>query len=191
MNTLILYANYKKISFNSAIRDILAETFHKNGHEVVIRDLYDIKFNPVLSRGDLVSINQEIYPNEITEEQKFIKRADIIAIVYPIWWSGMPAILKGYIERVFLDGFAFRMKDGKSKPLLNDKKVMLFNTTGSSEFFNTKEQIDALNFITEKCIFEYCGMEIINHSYFKTVKDVGNTVRIEYLEKVRKIAEKI
>ncbi|MFO7789643.1 MAG: NAD(P)H-dependent oxidoreductase [Bacteroidota bacterium] len=191
MNTLIIYANYKEPSFNSAVRDILGETFNKNGHEVVIRDLYNIKFNPVLSRKDLESIDDERYPVGITEEQKYITRADIIAFVYPIWWSGMPAMLKGYIERVFLEGFAFRTENGKATPLLTDKKVMLFNTTGSTEFFNTQKQRDALNEITENCIFEFCGMEILNHTYFHAIQDVDDKTRKKYLDEVRKIAEKI
>ena len=86
MNTLIIYANYKEPSFNSAIRDILADTFNKNDHQVVIRDLYNIKFNPVLSKADLEEIDTNKYPNQIVEEQKFIERADVIAFVYPIWW---------------------------------------------------------------------------------------------------------
>jgi len=191
MNTLIIYANYKEPSFNSAVRDALGETFNKDGHEVVVRDLYTIKFNPVLSRKDLESIDEEKYPTEITEEQKFIERADVIAFVYPIWWSGMPAMLKGYIERVFLEGFAFRTENGKATPLLTDKKVMLFNTTGSTEFFNSQAQRDALNTITEKCIFEFCGMEILNHTYFHAVQDVTDEERKRMLEQVRELASKV
>lgn len=191
MNTLILYANYKNPSFNSAIRDTLGETFNKNGHEVVVRDLYDMHFNPVLSREDLELIAEERYPNEITEEQKYISRADVIALVYPIWWSGMPAILKGYIERVFLEGFAFRTVNGKSEPLLNGKKVMIFNTLGSKGFFNTDEKLKVLDQITEECIFEYCGMEIHHHQYFESVKDVDDATRQKYLEMVREAAETI
>ncbi|MFO7879673.1 MAG: NAD(P)H-dependent oxidoreductase [Bacteroidota bacterium] len=191
MNTLIIYAHYKEPSFNSAIRDVLAESFHDKGNEVIMRDLYNIKFNPVLSRKDLESIDEERYPTEITEEQKFIKRAELIVFVYPIWWSGMPAMLKGYIERVFLEGFAFKTKNGKARPLLTDKKVMLFNTTGSTEFFNTQKQRDALNEITEKCIFEFCGMEIINHTYFHAVQDVDEDTRKAMLAKVREITESL
>ncbi len=191
MNTLILYANYKSPSFNSAIRDRLGDTLNVNGHEVVIRDLYNIHFNPVLSKADLESIDDEIYPNEIIEEQKYITRADLIIFVYPIWWSGMPAILKGYIERVFLEGFAFKTIDGKPTPLLNDKKVMIFNTLGAKNFFNTNEKLDALNFITEQCIFEYCGMEVIEHKYFEGVKQADESTRQAYLDKVSKIASSI
>ncbi|MEA3448358.1 MAG: NAD(P)H-dependent oxidoreductase [Bacteroidota bacterium] len=191
MNTLIIYANYKEPSFNATVRDILGEVFYNNDHEVIIRDLYNIKFNPVLSKKDLESIEQERYPAAITEEQKYIKRADVIAFVYPIWWSGMPAMLKGYIERVFLEGFAFCTADGKASPLLTDKKVMLFNTTGSTEFFQTEQQREAFTEITEKCIFEFCGMEILNHTYFHAVADVDDKTRKQYLDEVRKIAEKI
>ncbi|HQL71338.1 MAG TPA: NAD(P)H-dependent oxidoreductase, partial [Bacteroidales bacterium] len=96
MNTLIVYANYKNHSLNFAIKEILANTLHENGHEVVVRDLYNIRFNPVLTRKDLEMIDQQMYPPDIMEEQQYIKRADLICFVYPIWWSGMPAILKGY-----------------------------------------------------------------------------------------------
>ena len=128
---------------------------------------------------------------EITEEQKYIKRADMIFLVYPIWWSGMPAILKGYIERVFLEGFAFKTVNEKPTPMLTDKKVMIFNTLGSKDFFNTSEKIDALNFITEQCIFEYCGMKVVEHKYFEGVKNVDNDTRKAYLETVKQIAEQL
>lgn len=191
MNTLILYANYKYPSFNSAIRDTLGETLNSKGHQVVVRDLYNIHFNPVLSKEDLISIDEEIYPNEITEEQKFIERADVIALVYPIWWSGMPAILKGYIERVFLEGFAFKRDGDKVIPLLTDKKVVIFNTLGNKGFFNTQEKLTTLSEITEECIFSYCGMKVLHHQYFESVKQVSEDVRLNYLEKVKEIANSL
>jgi NAD(P)H dehydrogenase (quinone) len=184
MNALIIYANYKQHSFNNAIKNVLAETFHKNSSSVVIRDLYDIKFNPVLSREDLESIDQAIYPVDIMEEQKFIEWADTICFVYPIWWSGMPAILKGYIERVFLEGFAFNFVDGKAVPKLKNKKVMLFNTTGSKLFFEDELHHKALNLITEQNIFAFCGMDVIEHKYYQSVSKASNEQRTKYLSEV-------
>lgn len=189
MNTLIVYANYKNHSLNFAIKDILAETLHKNGHEVVVRDLYNIRFNPVLTKADLESIDKNIYPVDIMEEQRYIQRADMLFFVYPIWWSGMPAILKGYIERVFVDGFAFSYNQGIPKPLLTGKKAMLFNTTGSKIVLSTNEERQALSLITEKSIFNFCGIDVVGHHYFHAVSVVDAETRNSYLKQVKIIAE--
>jgi len=191
MNTLIIYANYKSYSFNNTIKEILSETLHKNGHEVVLRDLYEMRFNPVLTKADLTMIDQSIFPPDIMEEQLYITRAELIFFIYPIWWSGMPAILKGYIERVFLNGFAFSFENGKPKPLLTGKKAMLFNTTGSQIVFATEEEKKALSLITEKSIFNFCGFEIKGHHYFPAVSTVATKVREEYIRQVKSIAESI
>ncbi|HOY38833.1 MAG: NAD(P)H-dependent oxidoreductase [Bacteroidales bacterium] len=191
MNTLIIYANYKNTSFNNTIKEILSETLHKNGHEVVLRDLYDIRFNPVLTKEDLRMIDQSIFPPDIMEEQRYISRAELIFFIYPIWWSGMPAILKGYIERVFLNGFAFTFENGKPRPLLTGKKAILFNTTGSQIVFASEEEKKALNLITEKSIFNFCGLQVIGHHYFHAVSTVAPEVRENYIKQVKKIAESI
>ncbi len=191
MNTLIVYANYKEDSFTATIRDTLASVFHNNKNDVVVRDLYEIKFNPVLSKADLESIDKEVFPVDIMREQKFIIWADLICFVYPIWWSGMPAILKGYIERVFSQGFAFEYYDGEPKPLLTGKKMMLFNTTGSKRVFQDKKLKDALNIITEECIFGFCGIDIIEHIYFDSVSLVSESKRKEYLKTVIDIASTV
>lgn len=190
MKALIIYANYKENSFTGAIKDTLAETFHNNGHEVVIRDLYDIKFNPVLSKKDLESIENEIFPIDIMNEQKFIQWADLICFVYPIWWSGMPAILKGYIERVFVQGYAFEFNQDIAIPKLNDKKVFIFNTTGSKNVLKDKNRIDALNTLTHECIFGFCGMKVVEHKYFAAVSKANEKEKEDIFKEVKEIASK-
>lgn len=191
MKALIIYANYKENSFTGAIKDTLAETFHNNGHEVIVRDLYEIKFNPVLSKNDLESIDNDIFPIDIMNEQKFIKWADLICFVYPIWWSGMPAILKGYIERIFVQGYAFEFKDDHAIPKLDDKKVLIFNTTGSKNVLKDKNRIDALNTLTHDCIFGFCGMEVIEHKYFEAVSRTNDKQKEKIFAEVKEIATRV
>lgn len=191
MKALIIYANYKDNSFTSAIKDYLAESFHKNGHEVVIRDLYEIKFNPVLSKNDLESIEKEIFPIDIMNEQKFIQWADLICFVYPIWWSGMPAILKGYIERVFVMGYAFTFEGNNVIPKLKDKQVAIFNTIGSKDVYKEQNRLDALNTITKDCIFEFCGMKIVHHEYFNSIPNINEKDKQSLLDKISKTASEI
>lgn len=191
MKTLIIYANYKEKSFTSAIRDTLAETFHNNGHDVSVRDLYDIKFNPVLSKKDLESIENNTFPVDIMNEQKFIQWADVICFVYPIWWSGMPAILKGYIERVFVQGYAFQFIDDEAIPQLGHKKIMIFNTTGSKNVIKDTKRITALNTLTHDCIFGFCGMEVVEHEYFSAITQATDEEKEKIFQKVIKIASKV
>ena len=188
MKALIIYANYKELSFTGAIRDELADTFHKNGHEVVIRDLYEIKFNPVLSKKDLESIENEIFPIDIMDEQKFIQWADLICFVYPIWWSGMPAILKGYIERVLVMGYAFEFVGDKAIPKLNNKKVAIFNSTGSKMVYKNDEERHALKVITHDCIFGFCGMQVVEHKYFSSINKASEEEKESVFAEVRQIA---
>jgi len=191
MKALIIYANYKEISFTAAIRDTLADSFHNNGHEVVVRDLYEIKFNPVLSKRDLESIEKEIFPEDIMNEQKFIKWADLICFVYPIWWSGMPAILKGYIERVFTMGYAFEFKGDEAFPLLKDKKIAIFNTTGSKNVYKDDNRLAALNTITQDCIFGFCGMVTVEHKYFKAVSKATDSEKAAIFAEIKEIATRL
>ncbi len=191
MKILLIYANYKENSFTSSISNLVAETFHKNGHEVVIRNLYEIKFNPVLSKNDLESIEKEIFPYDIMQEQKFIQWADFICFVYPIWWSGMPAILKGYIERVFVQGYAFNFVDGEIIPKLSSKKIAIFNTTSLKNLYNSQKALDALNTITEDCVFGFSGMNTIAHKYFKAISKPSAKEIENSLNEVRTETEKI
>ncbi|MDR2009527.1 MAG: NAD(P)H-dependent oxidoreductase [Bacteroidales bacterium] len=191
MRALIIYANYKEQSFTAAIRDKLAESFHNKKHEVVIRNLYEIKFNPVLSRSDLESIENQIFPVDIMNEQKFIQWADIICFVYPIWWSGMPAILKGYIERVFVMGYAFSFEGEKIIPLLNNKKVAIFNTTGSRNIYKDERRKNALNIITDECIFGFTGMNVIVHEYFNAISKATPEEKQHIFEEISHIVDKI
>lgn len=191
MRALIVYANYKEPSFTSNIRDVLAETFYNQGHEVVTRNLYEIKFNPVLSKKDLESIANEVFPVDIMNEQKFIQWADLICFVYPIWWSGMPAILKGYIERVFVMGYAFEFKGNSVIPLLNNKKVAIFNTTSPKDVYQDEESLNALNKITKDCIFGFCGMELVEHHYFKALSDEKEKEQAAVFKRVKNIALKL
>lgn len=190
MKALIVYANYKENSFTSAIKDTLAETFHDEGYEVVIRNLYEIKFNPVLTKKDLESIEKEIFPVDIMNEQKFIQWADIICFVYPIWWSGMPAILKGYIERVLVMGYAFEFKGDEVIPKLKNKKVAIFNTTGTKQVYKNPKHIESLNIITRDAIFGFCGMEIIEHKYYQSVNKENQTEIQKIFEDIKTTVKK-
>ncbi|MBV7273126.1 NAD(P)H-dependent oxidoreductase [Clostridiaceae bacterium UIB06] len=101
MNHLIIYAHPSTNSFSNAILDELKECSMKKNCRTEVRDLYSIGFDPVLRAADFEGICGGKTPEDIKREHGYIKWADLITFIYPIWWTGMPAILKGYIDRVF------------------------------------------------------------------------------------------
>ena len=126
MNHLILFAHPNPKSFGSALCEKLKAFSESKGNKVVVRNLYAISFDPVLSAKDLSSLAQAKVPKDIAQEHAHIKEADHITFLYPVWWGGMPAILRGYIDRVFSEGFAYEYKDAETTGLLTGKKRLSF-----------------------------------------------------------------
>src|SRR6185369_5924470 len=132
MKHLIIYAHPNKSSLNHFIKQTAVAALENAGHEVVVRDLYEINFNPVMSLEDMNGQRNGTVAGDVRIEQEFIEWAEAITFIYPIWWTGLPAIIKGYIDRVMSYGFAYRYDNGIQKGLLQGKSAFIINTQGKS-----------------------------------------------------------
>jgi len=190
MKYLILYAHPNPKSFNHAILETVQAELQKTGREVSVRDLYAQNFNPVLSAIDLAGMAQGQLQPEIKAEQKFVGSADVIVVIYPLWWSGMPAILKGYIDRVFTDGFAYHISETGIESLLKGKNVLLITTTGApQEMYEASGMFKSMAQTTGEGIFQFTGMELIEHKYLCAIPHVTDEDRKKMLEELREFIQ--
>jgi NAD(P)H dehydrogenase (quinone) len=159
MNHLIVYAHPNPKSFCNAVSDHIASLSADLGNKVTTRDLYKIKFNPVLDASDFTSIQKGKTPPDILTEQKLVSAADLITVIFPLWWTGYPAILKGWIDRVLLHGFAFKYsREHGVTPLLTGKKVQLITTMGASvDEYESNGIMDAMAMTMGDNVWSFCG----------------------------------
>lgn len=123
MKHLIIFTHpNNQTSFNQAILEQTVKTGQKLGVETRVRDLYALDFNPILSWEELQAAQQKITPAEIRYEQELIDQSDLITLIYPLWWMGFPAILKGYLDRILSHGVAYKTENGVSERLYMVKK---------------------------------------------------------------------
>lgn len=167
MKHLVIYAHPNQDSLNNHFRKIVENTLRQNGHEVIVRDLYQLGFNPILSLDDMMGQRMGTVSEEVRKEQGYISWADTITFIYPIWWTGMPAIMKGYIDRVFSYGFAYRYDQGIQKGLLTGKSAYIINSHGKSHLEYEQIGMDkALVLTSDKGVYSYCGLTIKQHFFF-------------------------
>lgn len=167
MRHLIIYAHPNENSLNHHLLNTVVETLQSRDQEVIVRDLYKIGFDPVFSLDDMQGQRLGKVSDNIKTEQEHISWAEQITFIYPIWWTGLPAMMKGYIDRVFSYGFAYRYDQGIQKGLLKGKKTVIINTHGKSHEEYEKIGMDkALNLTSDNGIFIYSGLEIIRHLFF-------------------------
>ncbi|HPN66801.1 MAG TPA: NAD(P)H-dependent oxidoreductase [Candidatus Omnitrophota bacterium] len=91
MRYLIVYAHPNPKSFNNAIKEKVEARLKREGAQYDVRDLYGLGFDPVLKGSDFVGFKQGKPPEEISREQEFIKNADTLIFIHPVWWFGQPA----------------------------------------------------------------------------------------------------
>ncbi len=133
MKVLIVLAHPKPDSFNAAVCAALTEGLHKAGHTTDLADLYAERFDPVMGAGELATLGTAPPAPDVAAYQKRILEADALVFVFPVWWFGVPAVLKGFIDRVFQENFAFRLlPGGKAEGLLHHSRALLLCTAGAS-----------------------------------------------------------
>lgn len=186
MKCLIVYAHPNPKSFNNAVKETVVEELKRAGKEVTIRDLYALNFNPVLRGDDFGAIQKGSVLEDVKAEQEHIRSADVIVFVSPLWWTGLPAILKGYIDRVFTIGFAYAFTETGVTGLLKDKSVMLFTTTGTPhDMYEASGMFKSLGQTIDGGIFNFCGMDVIEHKYLTAIPYITDSDRAKMLEDIR------
>jgi NAD(P)H dehydrogenase (quinone) len=192
MNHLVVFAHPNPKSFGKGILDTIVSASEEKGSTVRVRDLYSIGFDPILKPSDFVALQSGKVPEDIATEQEHIKWADIITFVYPVWWVSFPAILKGYVDRVFSFGFAYEYVDGAPNGLLKGKKALLFCTSGSpNEIYSANGMHNSMKQTSDQGIFNFSGIEEVKHTFYGAVPYVTDETRGDYLKEVSKIIKEI
>lgn len=181
MNHLIIYVNPEKNSFSNEIKEYVINFSKEKGHEVAVRDLYQIGFNPILSKEDLKLEKEEKVQDDVKKEQEYINWADVITFIYPIWWQ-IPAMMKGYFDRVFSYGYAYRMEKGKPKGLLPRKKVLRYNPMGSPrELYEKNELRKTYEKAIDIAILQSSGLKVVDAILFGDNPREKDPLRKKYL----------
>lgn len=144
MKVLVVTAHPSQESFLWALRNISLDQLRANGHDVRTRDLWQEEFDPVFSlfeRKNHVS-NPEVKFSEFPELRSYVQDllwCDALVLVYPTWWSSQPAILKGWIDRIFMNEVAWKLEDGRallSPNLKNIRHISVVTVHGGTRLLN-------------------------------------------------------
>jgi len=213
MNILYVYAHPEPRSFNGALKDVAMVSLAKKGHSVKVSNLYAIKWKAVLDTQDF-RMRQNPYQfnpaveqihgvgtgslaPDLQDEIAKVTWADLLIFQFPVWWSSMPAILKGWFDRVFVQGFVVDLEKGRvyEKGLLKGKRAMIVATTGSPEDLYRPGGIHGdlkahLSIITHN-IFEFVGMTALPSFIVFRAADMTREEGTQQLDRYRKFLEEL
>ncbi|XP_061697173.1 NAD(P)H dehydrogenase [quinone] 1-like [Syngnathoides biaculeatus] len=186
---LLVYAHQSPGSFNAAAKDVAVDVLTAQGCTVTVSDLYAMKFKAAATAEDIISeggvkrAENFSYAEEtkvaweegklsadITAEQHKLSAADLIIFQFPMYWFSLPAILKGWIDRVLVLGYAYSKEKRYSQGIFKEKKAMLSFTTGSQESMFSAHGINGDMNVTlwpiQNGILHYCGFQVLAPQIF-------------------------
>jgi len=185
-NILIVNGHPDAQSFCSALAAAYregAESSRANVREIA---LGEIRFEPILKFGYRKRMELE---ESLLKAQEDIAWADHLVFVYPTWWGSMPALLKGFFDRVFLPGFAFKYRDNSSlwDKLLKGKTARLIVTTDTPSWYNRLVYRNAGHGVIRKNILQFCGIAPVKVTDIGPVRPSSADRRAKWLEKVKRL----
>lgn len=171
MKHAIILAHPEAGSFNASVAKAYAAAVAELGHTTVLRDLYAIGFDPCLKAGERPDKPGEAVAVDVARERELLSDADVFTLVYPVWFGGPPAILKGYIERVFNHGFAFEnFEVGQMRGLLTGRKLMSFTSSGSTNAWMEENGVwMSLRYLIDNYLSKIFGLQVIDHVHFASI----------------------
>jgi len=193
MQHLLIVAHPVVESFTMGLARAYAAELETLGHSQRTYDLYRMGFNPVLSAQELVADRASRPASaELSEAQNDILAADVLTAIYPLWWLSMPAIMKGYIDRVFSRGFAYESHGGIVRGLLSGKSAVLITISGAPQpLLVQSSNWNAVQVLQDTHVFRATGFNLLEHVHFDEVgPGLSEALAARYLERVRTCARK-
>ncbi len=187
---LIITGHPSKDSFNYALAASYKSGANSSNASISEINIGELDFNPNLQHGYTERTTLE---PDLLEASEKIKEAEHIVWVYPMWWYGHPAIMKGFIDRVFLPDFAFRSsKKGKlPEKLLKGRSARIIVTSDTPRWYDywfmKSPSINQL----KKGTLEFCGIKPVKVTYISPIKHSTDEFRKQQLEKVTLLGQQL
>ena len=185
----IVFAHPWNGSFNKAILDKVVEKLDETKQKYTIIDLNKDKFNPVMTEEELSLYSQGKSIDPLVEKyQKILKNTDELILVFPIWWMSMPAILKGFFDKVMVKGFAYESAKNGIKGLLTNIKTAKMITTAEAP--KILLSITGFGITMKKANLSGVGIKKTEWIHYSLKMQGTDEDRRKFLEKIGKFVKK-
>lgn len=189
MKTTIILAHPWHGSFNKAIFDVIAKTLSAKNKEFQVIDLNKDGFNPVMTEKELALFSKGLFSDPLVGKyQEILSTTDELVVLFPIWWGDSPAILKGFIDKVMLKGFAYdQTASGLVGRLTHIKKALVITTSETPTFVYKNYLGDPIEKVFLKIVLE--GVGIKNNIWINkdAVYSSGQESRVSFLNDIAKL----
>ncbi len=185
MSVLVILGHQRPGSFNHTIADVVVEELKSLGHEVVFHDLYAEEFDPILPQeeirceGDLAPVIQRHCDEAIA--------ADGFVVIHPNWWGMPPAVLKGWIDRVFRQGTIYGFSAAGVTSKLAGKRALVLTTSNTPRDDELRLYGDPLENLWKNCIFGLLGVTHFARRNFESIIMSTPEQRAEWLDQTRQL----
>ncbi|XP_057707165.1 NAD(P)H dehydrogenase [quinone] 1 isoform X1 [Corythoichthys intestinalis] len=184
---LIVYAHQSAGSFNAAVRDVAIKELSEQGYQVIVSDLYAMNFKANATRDDIIGDlkNPDLFQygeetmhawndgrlsDDIMAEQRKVEEAELVIFQFPMYWFSVPAIMKGWMDRVLTQGFAFSLKNMYDNGIFKNKKAMLSFTTAATESMfrpnGINGDINIALWPLQNGTLHFCGFQVLAPQIF-------------------------
>jgi len=183
---LVLYAHPCPESFNAAVHDTVVETLRGRGWDVDDCDLNKEGFSPVLTEAERRGYHED--PANIEPVRDYVERvraAEALIMVFPVWNFGYPAILKGFLDRVFLPGVSFQLVDGKVKPNLTQIRKLAACTTYGGTRTRALLVGDPPRKTVKRAVWHVCRPDKMRYLALYDLNRASDAQRAAHLDRVK------
>ena len=201
MKVFIVHAHPEPHSFNGAMTRQAKEVLTAHGHPVVVSDLYTLHWNPVSGRHNFTTVADPSYfsqqaeeahaslhdgfADDIEAELEKLEWCDVLVLQFPLWWFGLPAILKGWVERVFVMGRVYEVGRWYDRGVFAGKRAMLALTTGGPPGIYAEDglngPLDRILFPVQHGVLYFTGFTVVPPFVAWSPAGVDDNERARYL----------
>lgn len=186
MRTLIILGHPDKKSFCGALADSYEKGAKEKGGDVQRINLSDLKFDPILHHG--YNRLPALEP-DLLEAQRLIKWSNHIVFIFPVWWSAPPALMKGFIDRVFLPGFAFKRREESAgwDRLLAGRSARIILTSNAPVLSLYLNYFHPAVNMMKKAILEFCGVSPVAVNSFGSMDNLNEKKRDKIIYQIYRL----
>lgn len=185
MKVLVILGHQRPGSFCHAITQAAIEELERAGHEVVYHDLYQEHFDPILPDAEIPK-GAELDPI-VRQHCSEVTAADGYLVVHPNWWAQTPAVLKGWLDRVFRQGVVYEFGPQGVLGRLNGRTAVVFTTSNTPRDDELRLFGDPLENFWKTCVFGFCGLKDFYRRNFESIIMSTPQQRAEWLTEVRAV----